>query len=145
MTGELGGKAVDLAFIDGMHLFEYALRDFSNLERLCTPHSTILVHDCYPLDRQTADRERTTLFWSGDIWRLILLLKKYRPDLEINVIAAPPTGLGVIRNLDPASRVIADNLADTTKLRLNGFHGVVDTGQQLIAYSRQYREARLLP
>ena len=111
VTGELGGKPVDLAFIDGMHLFEYALRDFSNLERLCTPHSTILVHDCYPLDRQTADRERTTLFWSGDIWRLILLLKKYRPDLEINVIAAPPTGLGVIRNLDPASRVIADNLA----------------------------------
>ncbi len=28
--------------------------------------------------------------------------------------------------------VEADNLADTTKLRLHGFHGVVDTGQRLI-------------
>ena len=41
--------------------------------------------------------------------------------------------------------VEADNLADTTKLRLHGFHGVADTGEQLISYLRQYREARLLP
>ncbi len=29
----LGGQHIDLAFIDGMHLFEYAFRDFVNLER----------------------------------------------------------------------------------------------------------------
>ncbi len=109
VRAELGGP-VEFAFIDGMHLFEYALRDFINLERLCTPDSTIVVHDCYPLDRRTAERERVTMFWSGDIWRLILLLKKYRPDLEVHTIATPPTGLGLIRNLDPASRVLADNL-----------------------------------
>jgi hypothetical protein len=33
----LGGLPVELGFIDGMHLFEFALRDFMNLERLCTP------------------------------------------------------------------------------------------------------------
>ena len=110
VRAEMGGQPIDFAFIDGMHLFEYALRDFINLERLCAPDSTIVVHDCYPLDRKTAERERVTMFWSGDIWRLILLLKKYRPDLEIHTIATPPTGLGMIRNLDPASRVLADNL-----------------------------------
>ena len=41
--------------------------------------------------------------------------------------------------------VEADNLADTSKIRLHGFHGVADTGEQLIAYLRQYRAARLLP
>src|SRR6478672_2069133 len=29
----LGGRPIDMAFIDGMHLFEYALRDFMNVER----------------------------------------------------------------------------------------------------------------
>src|SRR5207302_7216211 len=59
---------------------------------------------------QTAQRERLWGFWSGDIWRLIVLLKKYRPDLSIHTIATPPTGLAVVRNLDPSSRFIADNL-----------------------------------
>lgn len=110
VAAQLGGLPVDLAFIDGMHHFEFALRDFMNLERRCAPGATILIHDCFPHDRATAERERHFTFWSGDIWRLILLLKKYRPDLAIHTIAAPPTGLGVVRNLNPASRFIADNL-----------------------------------
>ena len=110
VRAELGGLPVDLALIDGMHHFEFALRDFMNLERLSTAQSTILVHDCFPHDRRTAQRERLWGFWSGDIWRLIVLLKKYRADLSIHTIAAPPTGLAVVRNLDPSSRFIADNL-----------------------------------
>ena len=38
------------------------------------------------------------------------MLKKYRPDLAIYTIATPPTGLGMVRNLNPSSRFIADNL-----------------------------------
>ena len=110
IRAELGGLPVELAFIDGLHLFEFALRDFIAIERLCTRASTVLVHDTYPLDRLTAARERTTQFWSGDIWRLVLILKKYRPDLAVHTIGALPTGLTVIRNLDPASRVLGDRL-----------------------------------
>jgi hypothetical protein len=110
LRAQLQGLPLDLGFIDGMHQFDFALRDFINMERLCTTASTILVHDCFPLDRLTAERTRTTSFWSGDTWRLVLLLKKYRPDLRVNVIASPVTGLGLIRNLDPSSRVLSDNL-----------------------------------
>ena len=106
----LGGLPVDLALIDGMHHFEFALRDFMNLERRCAPGAAILIHDVFPHDRTTAQRERVMHFWSGDIWRLVVLLKKYRPDLAIHTIAAPPTGLALVQNLDPASRFIADNL-----------------------------------
>jgi tetratricopeptide (TPR) repeat protein len=109
LIAELGGVPVDLAFIDGMHHFEHALRDFTNLERFCTRRSVILIHDCYPLDRETAERIQPPGFWSGDVWRLIVLLKKYRPDLAIDTIGAPPTGLGVVRNLDPGSRVLQEN------------------------------------
>jgi hypothetical protein len=105
---ELGGKTVDLAFIDGMHQMEFALRDFINVERYCSADSIILIHDVYPIDTTSAARERVSWFWSGDIWRLILVLKKYRPDLTVNVIAARPTGLAIVQNLDPHSRVLAE-------------------------------------
>ncbi|MBI2958916.1 MAG: tetratricopeptide repeat protein, partial [Betaproteobacteria bacterium] len=60
VRAELNGLPVDLAFIDGLHQFEFALRDFANLEGLCTPDSTLLVHDVYPLNRETSERERKT-------------------------------------------------------------------------------------
>ena len=107
---ELGGQPVELAFIDGMHHFEYALRDFINVERACSGSSVILMHDCYPLDERTSQREQVTGYWSGDIWRLMLLLRTQRPDLVVRTIATPPTGLGIVLNPDPTSRVLADRL-----------------------------------
>jgi len=110
VIAELGGRRIELAFIDGMHNFEFALRDFINIERHCEPGAIVLVHDCYPLDAATATRERHTSFWSGDVWRLILALKKYRPDLKVHTVGTAPTGLGVITHLDPSSRVLSDAL-----------------------------------
>jgi tetratricopeptide (TPR) repeat protein len=107
VQSDVGGP-VELAFIDGAHVFEQALRDFINIERNSTRDSTILLHDCYPLTRETAEREQRTVFWSGDVWRLVLILKKYRPELTISTVAAAPTGLCVVRGLDPASRVLAE-------------------------------------
>ena len=108
VISELDGKTLDLAFIDGMHQFEFALRDFINIEKCCSADSIILIHDVYPIDATSAARERASWFWSGDIWRLILTLNKYRPDLSVNVIAARPTGLAIVQNLDPHSRVLAE-------------------------------------
>ncbi|HEY2274178.1 MAG TPA: class I SAM-dependent methyltransferase [Steroidobacteraceae bacterium] len=109
---ELGGQPIELAFIDGMHHFECALRDFINVERACSASSVILMHDCYPLDERTAQREQVTGFWSGDIWRLLLLLRRQRPDLVVRTIATPPTGLGIVLNPDPTSHVLADRLQE---------------------------------
>ena len=106
VISELDGRTLDLAFIDGMHQFEFALRDFINIEKYCSADSIILIHDVYPIDATSAARERASWFWSGDIWRLILTLNKYRPDLSVNVIAARPTGLAIVQNLDPHSRVL---------------------------------------
>lgn len=108
VSAELGGKTLDLAFIDGLHLFEFALRDFINLEKYCSGDSIVLIHDVYPIDVRSAARERVSKFWSGDVWRLILALRKYRPDLRVNVIATRPTGLGIVQNLDPHSTVLAE-------------------------------------
>lgn len=107
---EFGGRPIDLAFIDGSHLFEFVLRDFINVERHAAAESTVLLHDCYPLDEVTAKRERVTAFSTGDAWKVILCLKKYRTDLEIHTLACPPTGLTVVRRLDPGSRRLESQL-----------------------------------
>jgi hypothetical protein len=126
---ELAGQPVELAFIDGMHHFEYALRDFINIERCCSRASVILIHDCYPLDERTAQREQVTGFWSGDIWRLMLLLRTHRPDLVVRTIATPPTGLGIVVNPDPASHVLADRLDELIAEYLAKDFSVLATGK----------------
>jgi hypothetical protein len=126
---EFGGQPLELAFIDGMHHFEYALRDFVNVERACSRSSVILMHDCYPLDERTARREQVTGFWSGDIWRLMLLLRAQRPDLVVRTIATPPTGLGMVLNPDPDSRVLADRLEELIAEYLAKDFGVLAAGK----------------
>jgi hypothetical protein len=100
----LAGQPVDLGFIDGMHLFEFALRDFMQIERHAHRGATILVHDCYPVDEASARRERTPPTWSGDVWKLVPCLRQHRPELRITTLGAAPSGLGVIQGLDPDSR-----------------------------------------
>ncbi len=102
-----GGRPIDLAFIDGLHLFEQALRDFINVERYCAPGSTVLLHDTLPLDEPTQRRTLDTAFHSGDVWKLVVCLRHYRPDLEIVTLPAAPTGLTLVRRLDPSSDVLA--------------------------------------
>lgn len=103
-----GDRPVDMVFIDGMHLFEYALRDFMGAEALAGEHSLITIHDCLPLDRETSSRERLQDCWTGDIWKLILCLLDHRPDLQLTITDAPPSGLCLVRKPDPASRILHD-------------------------------------
>ncbi len=110
VSAVLGGRDLDLALIDGMHLFEYVLRDFANVERSGTPGTVVLLHDCLPVDAASAGRERTTALWTGDVWKSALVLLRYRPDLSLTVIDAPPSGLVVVRGLDPANTVLDDNM-----------------------------------
>ena len=99
-------QPVALAFVDGLHLFEQALRDFVNVEKRSSRDTVILFHDCLPLDRATSSRDRRTGFWTGDVWKIVPILRRHRPDLETFVIPAYPTGLAVVTRLDPSSTAL---------------------------------------
>jgi len=113
------GKPIDFAFLDGMHLLECLLRDFIHTERGCHSRSIIALHDCVPLDlymagRTVGDMKRRALsvhptWWTGDVWKILLIFRQYRPDLTVEVLNAPPTGLVLVRGLDPNSGVLADH------------------------------------
>ncbi len=104
----LGRQPLSVGFIDGLHTFEQALRDFRHLEALSGPRSLILIHDTIPLSELTQRAESATPFHTGDVWKLVLCLKHYRPDLDVFTIPAPPTGLTVVAGLDPSSRILTD-------------------------------------
>jgi hypothetical protein len=101
-----GGRAVDLTFIDGMHRFENALRDFAHAERWSSKGSTIVLHDCLPVAPAAALPERASLFWVGDVWKIVEVLLECRSELQVAVVPTSPSGLVVVRGLDPESTVL---------------------------------------
>ena len=96
---------VNLGFIDGMHLFEYALRDFMNLEPVMAPEGVIVFDDMLPYVQSIAEREQPPGDWTGDVWKCYGILTKTRPDLKIWLVDTAPTGTMVVTNLKPDAGV----------------------------------------
>ena len=111
------GSPVDVAFLDGMHQFEYLLRDFMNTERVCDRNGVIMMDDCMPVNLEMTERKHRPEqrkdkgiagWWTGDVWKVVSILREYRPDLRITPVDVTPTGSIVVSNLDPSSTVLAD-------------------------------------
>ena len=104
----------DLAFLDGMHQFEFLLRDFIAIERHMSSDGLVAMHDCVPFSRRGAERvwDRSKPGgWTGDVWKLVPILRQWRPDLTVEVLDLSPSGLEVVRGLDQSNHVLSDNYA----------------------------------
>src|SRR6185437_672147 len=99
----------ELTFIDGMHHFEYALRDFINAEARMAPHGLIVIDDIYPNHPAQAARERRTANWTGDVWKVKAILETHRPELHLFALDTKPTGLLLVAGLDPANGSLKTN------------------------------------
>lgn len=134
---------IDFAFLDGMHLCEFLLRDFMNTEKYCSESSVIALHDCLPGERIAAFRDPKNAYrqsainpriWTGDVWKVIPMLAKYRPDLRISICDAAPTGLAFITGFKTGDTALTDNydkiVAEMEKLEtdeaLEGFWDTVE-------------------
>ena len=111
----LNGRPLGMAFIDGLHRFGQSLRDFMHVEAFCGPQSVVLLHDTIPFDERTQRPERELTFYTGDVWKTVVCLKHYRPDLDVFTIATPWSGLTVVTGLDAASRVLSDSYDEAMK------------------------------
>jgi hypothetical protein len=100
---------LSVSFLDGMHLFEFLLRDFMNTEARSREDGAILMHDCIPYTTEMTTRDIASIprgAWTGDVWKLIPILQEYRPDLKITVLDCIPTGLVLVTNLAPKNTVL---------------------------------------
>jgi hypothetical protein len=106
---EFEGLPIDLVFVDGLHIFENALRDFANAAKYCAADALIVIHDVLPGDSRMAQRNREAGAWTGDVWKVILAIKKYCPYLRIKTIDTLPTGLSIISGINRIDSTLFDN------------------------------------
>jgi hypothetical protein len=143
----LAGRPLSVGFIDGLHLYEQVLRDFICLEACCGPRSVLLIRGSVPLDEPTQNRTRQTQFHTGDVWKVVLCLKHYRPDLDIFTIPAAPSGLAVVTGLDPTSLMLKDRydeaVARFVDTPFSALEGVVETELNVVPNDWVFVQSRL--
>jgi hypothetical protein len=100
------GVPVDLAFIDGMHLSEFAVRDFINVERHLAPAGVTVFDDILPRNVLEASRIRRTGAWAGDVYKAVQVIARNRPDLVVVLINTWPTGTAIVVGGDASSDVL---------------------------------------
>jgi hypothetical protein len=102
------GVAVDLAFIDGMHLSDFALRDFINIEPFMADTGVVVLDDVLPRNGLEAARNRKTEPWTGDVYKVVEILRRTRPDLVVLLVNTAPTGTALVVGVDQTSTVLQD-------------------------------------
>jgi hypothetical protein len=108
----LRGAPVDMAFIGGMHLFEFALRDFINTERHAQWTSVIVLDDVLPRTFKEAARRRHAGAWAGDVYKILPVLHRFRPELLAIPVNTQPTGTLLVLCVDPANASLAQHYKD---------------------------------
>lgn len=102
-----GRRPIDFAFVDGMHLCEFALRDFAYIERLTRPGSVVAFDDIFPRNGDEAARTRHTEAWTGDVFRAMLALEEHRKDLRFLRVNTEPTGMLLVYGFRRSSHFTA--------------------------------------
>ncbi len=104
----LAEKKIDVALVDGMHDYDFALRDAENTLRYLSDDGVIVMHDCNPQTREAAcsfaewNARSFTGTWNGDVWKAILHLRSTRNDINVFVLDCDH-GLGIVTRKKPAS------------------------------------------
>lgn len=90
---------VDFAFIDGMHLAEFAWRDFVNVAKYCHAGSVVVLDDVLPTTQEMAAREICPGDWTGDVWKVFYELRR-ETDYVLQLVDTTPTGTLVVTGFD---------------------------------------------
>ncbi len=91
-------QPVDLAFIDGLHLHEQALRDFYHVEGWVNTMSRkrpgwIVFDDVLPRNQEEAGRMPLPGDWTGDVWKVPDVLATEYPYRRQILVDVEPTGV----------------------------------------------------
>ena len=95
-----------------MHLSDFALRDFINIEPFMADTGVVVLDDVLPRNGLEAARDRKTEPWTGDVYKVVEILRRRRPDLVVLLINTAPTGTAVVVGVDQASTILQNAYAE---------------------------------
>ncbi len=96
-------ETFDVIFVDGLHLYEQAIKDVLNAFNALNPGGFVIAHDLLPENEDEASRERDSYIWNGDVWKIMLDLKTNYPGVGQFVVNAD-CGMGVLWPIDHTQR-----------------------------------------
>jgi hypothetical protein len=149
-----GDDELDFAFIDSLHLMEQVVEDFINVASIMTPGGVIAIHDILPIRAQVAEREKSTLMWTGDVWKAALLLRELWPDINHKIVKCIPSGLLLIHMDKPflpieradvntaLDRHLHREFDDEAKRGLSAFTVIENSKRSILTFATAARAAR---
>ncbi len=99
-------KKIGIALVDGMHQYDFALRDVENILNYLADDGVIIMHDCNPATASAGrnfdewQQQGMSGQWNGDVWKVIVHLQSLRNDVNAFVLDCD-YGLGVITKRAP--------------------------------------------
>ena len=99
-------KKIDVVLIDGMHEYNFALRDVENSLKYLDEDGIIIMHDCNAVTEDTSSsfeewKSKGMIgSWNGDLWKTIMHLRSLRNDINVFVLDCDH-GLGIVTKRKP--------------------------------------------
>lgn len=146
-------ESFDVVFIDGLHTYRQTYRDLVNAFRVC-PRGVILIDDVVPSDEVSAmpDQEKSLnersrrgfkdrYTWHGDVFRVILCLEAYHPELSFRTIVGVDNPQALVWRNDPGGVVTGVPEAALDKMGEVSFTDVFGKGMPDSFFPRTESEA----
>ena len=135
-TDSIPKQGIDLAFIDGMHLFEFVLRDFMNIELHSNSNTLVVIDDIFPNNEIQASRDRKSQVWMGDVWKIVVCLQRFRPDLKLTMLDTSPSGLLLVSGLNNYNRTLVNQynpiIREFRSLKINDYKDLIIDREHIV-------------
>lgn len=93
----------DVVFVDGLHVYEQAIKDVLNGFNCLRPGGYVVAHDMLPAGKAEAARTRSTRIWNGDVWKMMFDIHHNHPAIN-SFVVDDDFGMAVLWVNDPNVR-----------------------------------------
>lgn len=112
-------KKFDIIYIDGLHIYEQAIKDIKNSINFLNENGVVILHDCLPKKIWSQIVPQMYGHWNGDVWKAIVEVRTWKDVDTFTIIA--DHGLGVILN-KKNSNILDEKIKNFKKVKFKDYY-----------------------